>query len=476
MTLFSQLSHRFADLGDSFSQITAAQAVKNPEWVSINYALAKELNIASELINNDDFLQQMAGNLPKDCVSVASVYSGHQFGGYTPQLGDGRALLLGDWQDQNRQFWELQLKGSGITAFSRFGDGRAVLRSSIREYLASAALQALGIPTTTALALINSQTPVQREKLESAAIVLRIAPSFIRFGHFEYFFYQNRHQELKQLADFTISHYFPDCLGNYAAWFEKVVLLTAEMIAHWQAQGFCHGVMNTDNMSILGLTIDYGPFAFLDEFDPHYICNHSDHTGRYSFKNQPDIGLWNLNALAHALSPLIKQSDLQQALSLYSQHLNTKYEQLILSKLGLTPNKTNNAEHLLNELFRYLVTEKADYPYFFRQLSETPLADINTLSPSPDWQSFVNLYQQQIQEQTIDDKQRMQAMQALNPKYILRSDFAEQAIEQAQTGDYQLVNDLLEVLQSPFIEHERFVNWSNKPRRLNHAIVLSCSS
>lgn len=476
MTLFSQLSHRFANLGDSFSQITPAQAVKNPEWVSINYALAKDLNIANELISNDSFLQQMAGNLPKNCASVASVYSGHQFGGYTPQLGDGRALVLGDWQDQNGCFWELQLKGSGITAFSRFGDGRAVLRSSIREYLASAALQALDIPTTTALALINSQTPVQRETIESAAVVLRIAPSFIRFGHFEYFFYQNRHKELKQLADFTISHYFPDCLGDYAAWFQKVVLLTAEMIAHWQAQGFCHGVMNTDNMSILGITLDYGPFAFLDEFDPNYICNHSDHTGRYSFKNQPDIGLWNLNALAHALSPLIKQADLQQALSLYGEHLSTKYEQLMLSKLGLALDKTNNAEHLFNEFFRYLLTEKVDYSYFFRQLSETSLVNLNTLSSSPDWQSFLVLYRQQIQEQSLSDTQRMQAMQAANPKYILRSDLAEQAIKQAQTGDYQMVNDLLNVLQNPFIEHECFVNWSAKPKRLNRDIVISCSS
>lgn len=472
MTLLSQLSHRFADLGDSFSQVTPAQAVQNPEWVSINYALAKELTIANELISNDSFLQQMAGNLPSDCVSVASVYSGHQFGGYTPQLGDGRALLLGDWHDQSGQFWELQLKGSGITAFSRFGDGRAVLRSSIREYLASATLQALGIPTTKALALINSQTPVQRETVESAAVVLRVAPSFIRFGHFEYFFYQNRHKELKHLADFTMAHYFPECLGDYAAWFQKVVLLTAEMIARWQAQGFCHGVMNTDNMSILGITIDYGPFAFLDEFDPNYICNHSDHTGRYSFKNQPDIGLWNLNALAHALSPLIKQSDLQQALSLYSQHLSTQYEQLMLSKLGLTPNKIGNVEHLLSELFRYLVTEKVDYPCFFRQLSETPLADLDALSSNSHWQSFLILYQQQLE----DDTQRMKAMQAANPKYSLRSDLAEQAINQAKTGNYQMVNDLLNVLQNPFIEHERFVNWANKPLRLNRDIVLSCSS
>lgn len=475
MKLLSQLSHPFAALGNDFCQPTQAQAVKNPEWLSINNALADELDIPVQAINNPDFLSMMAGNLPSDYPSVASVYAGHQFGSYTPRLGDGRALLLGDWRDQQGNTWELQLKGSGITDYSRFGDGRAVLRSSIREYLASAALHGLGIPTTTALALINSQTPVQRESIETAAIVLRVAPSFIRFGHFEYFFYQNQHHALKQLADFTIKHYFPEHQGNYAAWFEDIVLRTARLIAQWQAVGFCHGVMNTDNMSILGLTIDYGPFAFLDEFDPDYICNHSDHTGRYSFNNQTSIGLWNLHALAHALSPLISQEQSQQSLALYADCLSREYEHLMLAKLALKPSNTKHDEILLEALFAYLIASKVDYSLFFRQLSESPL-DALAANPVEKWQAWLRLYQAQLKAQDINEQARQSLMQQRNPSIILRSDLAQQAIEQAQAGNYRMVNDLLSVLQRPFEQHERFVSWSKQPQRLNRDIVLSCSS
>ena len=242
---------------------------------------------------------------------LASVYSGHQFGVWAGQLGDGRALWLGE-VDTAAGPLEIQLKGAGLTPYSRMGDGRAVLRSSIREFLCSEAMHALGMPTTRALCVTGSALPVRREEIETAAVLTRVAPSFIRFGHFEHFASQERDAELRRLADFVIEHHYPACreaANPYAALLAAVAARTATLMAQWQAVGFCHGVMNTDNMSILGLTIDYGPFGFLDAFDPGHICNHSDHEGRYAWARQPNVALWNLHALAQALLPLIGDTD-----------------------------------------------------------------------------------------------------------------------------------------------------------------------
>lgn len=294
--------NRFAALGQPFYTRLAPNPLRDPYWVGRSALMAKTLQLDEHWWQSQQALEAFSGhNHLAGSDPLASVYSGHQFGHWAGQLGDGRALLLGEIQLSDGSAWELQLKGSGLTPYSRMGDGRAVLRSSIREFLASEAMHALGVPTTRALCITGSDQPVRREEMETAAVVTRAAPSFIRFGHFEHFCYSGQHDALRHLADFVIAHFYPECQTAeqpYAALLEAVTQRTAALIAHWQAVGFCHGVMNTDNMSILGLTIDYGPFQFMDGFDPGHICNHSDTMGRYAFGNQPAVAHWNLRALA----------------------------------------------------------------------------------------------------------------------------------------------------------------------------------
>ena len=302
-------------LGEPFTVLQLPAPLPQPHWVATSQSLALELGW-SDWLSSDSALQILAGNANAEggntFSTLASVYSGHQFGVWAGQLGDGRALLLGEAQTPMGKL-EVQLKGAGLTPFSRMGDGRAVLRSSIREFLCSEAVHALGIPTTRALAIVGSPLPVRRETVETAAVVTRIAPSFLRFGHFEHFTHTASDVvALRRLADATIARYFPelvDAPAPYAALLETVTRRTASLIAQWQSVGFCHGVMNTDNMSMLGLTIDYGPFGFLDAFDPGHICNHTDTSGRYAYARQPNAAFWNLHALAQGLMPLIEDSD-----------------------------------------------------------------------------------------------------------------------------------------------------------------------
>jgi uncharacterized protein YdiU (UPF0061 family) len=276
---------------------------------------------------------------------IALCYAGHQFGHYVPRLGDGRAILLGQIRTENYQHWDLQLKGAGQTLYSRGSDGRAVLRSSIREYLCSAAMHGLHVPTTHALFLSGSRQEVYREQIEPGAMLLRVAPSHIRFGSFEYFFYAQRYDDLQRLADHVLVQYFPQLLTEdnpYLAFLQEVITSTAQLIARWQAVGFAHGVMNTDNMSIHGITLDYGPFGFVEQYDPHFICNHSDHHGRYAFNKQPEIGLFNLSCLAQALLPVLHKDAeaaaklANAALGNYQAQFEAYYAGLMAAKLGFT--------------------------------------------------------------------------------------------------------------------------------------------
>ena len=299
--------------GQFYTRLPPVPLHGQPYWVARSAAMARELGLADDWWQALGVLQAVSGNRPLvGSTPLASVYSGHQFGAWAGQLGDGRAILLGEVRTPAAGTQELQLKGSGLTPYSRMGDGRAVLRSSIREFLCSEAMHALGVPTTRALCVTGSDEPVRRERMETAAVVTRVAPSFIRFGHFEHFSHGGQHDALRTLADFVIARFYPQCrdaANPHAALLAEVTRRTAALIAQWQAVGFMHGVMNTDNMSILGLTIDYGPFQFMDGFDPAHICNHSDHQGRYAYERQPQIGHWNLFALGQALLPLIGQSD-----------------------------------------------------------------------------------------------------------------------------------------------------------------------
>jgi serine/tyrosine/threonine adenylyltransferase len=333
----------FAQLGSTFFTSLAPTPLADAYWVGRSHTFAQELGVSAAWMHSDEALLALTGNttLP-DSHPLASVYSGHQFGQWAGQLGDGRALLLGELEGPDGQGWEVQLKGAGPTPYSRMGDGRAVLRSSIREFLCSEAMHGLGIPTTRALCVTGSHQSVRREEIETAAVVTRCAPSFIRFGHFEHFSYTGQHVELKTLADYVVSRYYPDCNAApnpYAALLEAVSERTAQTVAQWQAVGFCHGVMNTDNMSILGLTMDYGPFQFLDVFDPAHICNHSDERGRYSFQRQPNMAYWNLFCLGQALLPLISPDGEQDAalaaLEPYKTIFPAQYELRMRHKLGL---------------------------------------------------------------------------------------------------------------------------------------------
>ncbi|HEX4273654.1 MAG TPA: YdiU family protein, partial [Rhizomicrobium sp.] len=331
------LENHFARLpGEFYTAMPAERVGQSPQLIHANPAAAALIDLDPAAFDDPQFSEIVSGHRPlAGFAPLAMVYAGHQFGVWAGQLGDGRALLIGQVRNEAGELWDIQLKGAGKTPYSRFGDGRAVMRSSIREYLCSEAMASLGIPTSRALALVATGETVWREQPEPGAVLTRLARSHVRFGHFEHFHYQGRHEQVRLLADHVIGEYFQGFAGDHAAWYGAVVRRTAHMIAQWQAVGFAHGVMNTDNMSILGLTLDYGPFGFLDAYDPNFICNHTDEMGRYSFINQPPVAHWNLRALAVALSSLIPSEKLVAALDTFETYFAEKYRTLMRAKLGL---------------------------------------------------------------------------------------------------------------------------------------------
>ena len=477
----------FKDQGDLHYSVVAPSPLNNPVLVSSNVLLATELGLNSEHMTDSAMINLMAGDLSGTKLQpIAAVYSGHQFGVWAGQLGDGRAMTLGelavdDIKTGKSQLWDIQLKGAGATPYSRFADGRAVLRSSIREYLCSEAMHGLGVATTRALCLVNSETPVYREDVESAATVCRVARSHIRFGSFEHFHYRNQPEAVKALADYVIARHFPEWAENnqkYVKLITHAVTETAKMIAQWQAVGFAHGVMNTDNMSILGDTIDYGPFGFLDAYNPDFICNHSDANGRYSFKNQPSVGLWNLNALATSFMSLLPSEALVTALKDYEPTFLQHYRHLMATKLGLKE-YTENDESLINNLLRLLEENKVDYSLFFRQLCYFSNDNRTLRDMFVDREAFdgwAELYMHRLNQQPLSDEGRLTAMLQTNPKYILRNYMAQAAIEKAEQGDYSEVHLLLEVLQNPFKEHTQAGHYAGLPPDWAETISVSCSS
>jgi uncharacterized protein YdiU (UPF0061 family) len=451
--------------------------LKDPELVVHSHAAAELIGLDSEFMAGEQALGLSAGSLLIDGMQPAStVYAGHQFGGYSPQLGDGRALLLGEVKTAKGDYWELQLKGSGLTPFSRQGDGKAVLRSSIREFLASEAMAALGIATTRALSLSVGSGLVQRERFEKEAMLLRMAPSHIRFGHFEYLYYQQQTQPLKRLVDFCLAHYFSDCLSAenpVLAMLEQVVDSTALMIAKWQAEGFCHGVMNTDNMSILGLTIDYGPYGFLDDYNPSHICNHSDHYGRYAFNQQPAVGLWNLQRLAQALSDFVPSAKSEPLWLRYQQKINQHYQSLMLNKLGFSQWQDSD-EQLVGLLLKVMAEQKADYHQSLRALAQ-PFDRLNKQLAEP-WQAWLKLYAERSQQNGLDEQQRILTVEQHVPLYVLRNYLAQQVIEQAEDGSYAQLRHLHQVLNNPFTEQADAQHFAEPPPAWGKCLEISCSS
>jgi uncharacterized protein YdiU (UPF0061 family) len=479
-----QLNSTYANLLPDLVSQVAVTPFAEPKLLTYSADTAALLGLPTEFFQRPDAADYLSGKkLFTGSQPVAQKYAGHQFGQYNPELGDGRGLLLGDVKGTDGQRYDLHLKGAGRTPYSRFGDGRAVLRSSIREFLASEAMFHLGIPTSRALSLVGSTEPVQREQTEPGAMIIRVCPSHIRFGHFEHCFYSGDTEQLQRLVDFTVQQHFPDCqqAENPAlAMLQQVVVRTAELISQWQAVGFNHGVMNTDNMSILGLSFDYGPYAFLDDYQPGYICNHSDHSGRYAFDEQPGIGLWNLNALAHTLSPLIGIEELRSALSLYEPTLVRHYMQLMAKKMGLTTVQDNDRA-LIGQWLALLQQQQQDYTLSFRRLADfsDDALGASVRGHMPDWAAFdqwAELYRARLALEPTTAAQRKAQMNSLNPLYILRNYLAQQVIDAAEQGDTVPLEELMQLLRDPYQAQQGKERFAAASPAWGKAMTISCSS
>lgn len=488
-------SSRFESLGAAFYTRLGPQPLADPYWVGCSPAAVADLGLPAAWPHSAAHLAQASGNaLAPGASPLASVYSGHQFGVWAGQLGDGRALLLGE-RAGPEALWEVQLKGSGLTPYSRMGDGRAVLRSSIREFLCSEAMHALGVPSTRALCITGSPTAVRRERIETAAVVTRLAPSFIRFGHFEHFSRRGLHAELRALTEFVIEHHYPDCAAwpqpaqRSAALLAAVTRRTAELLAQWQALGFCHGVMNTDNMSILGLTIDYGPFQFMDGFDPQHICNHSDDSGRYAWAQQPRIAHWNLYCLAQALLPLL--DDPQQALAAlqpFESHFAGALQQRLNAKLGLSELRPDDAQ-LSDDLLRLLADERADFTWFWRCLSDgvadyahsARVADLGParaqLQQTDAFDAWAQRWRTRLCSEAAHTPAQARAlMRRSNPRLVLRNHLAQAAIEAAEQRQFEPLQRLQAALAQPYDDLPDCDDLAAAAPDWAAQIVLSCSS
>jgi serine/tyrosine/threonine adenylyltransferase len=503
-------------LGACYSRVSPTK-VAEPVTVAYSKEVAALLDISEQVCQSDDFAQVFAGNrLVTGMEPFAMCYGGHQFGHWAGQLGDGRAINLGDVINQQGERWALQLKGAGLTPYSRTADGLAVLRSSVREFLCSEAMHHLGVPTTRALSLTLTGEQVVRDmfyngnpKAELGAVVCRVAPSFIRFGSFQVFAARGELDVLKKLANYTINTHFPH-LGKpspdvYVAWFEEVCRATAEMIVHWQRVGFVHGVMNTDNMSILGLTIDYGPYGWLENYDPDWTPNTTDNAERrYRYSNQPACAFWNLGQLANAIYPLVGEAEpLQQALNVFTQVFGKQWLLMMSDKLGLSHFDPEQDDDLHAGLLSVLQMVETDMTIFFRQLAAVELGKNNLenvnvealIAPlaeayyvpeqlSPEYTSrlldWLNLYNQSIIQEGVSQKDRRERMNRVNPKYVLRNYMAQLAIDKAEQGDFVMIAELLELLRHPYDEQPGKEEYALKrpdwARQRAGCSMLSCSS
>jgi len=473
-----KLTTPYLELPEIFYDKVKPTPLEKPFIISTSQDAAKLLGVDESLHVEEKLLEIVNGTKKLEgSKTFAMCYAGHQFGHFVPRLGDGRAINLGKVNGQN-----LQLKGSGQTLYSRSGDGRAVLRSSIREYLMSEAMHGLGIKTSRALALIGSDTDVARERWEKGAIVLRLSPTWVRFGTFEYFNSIGDLAKIEILADYVIDESFPHLKNTpdmYLKMYEEIVINTALSIAKWQSVGFNHGVMNTDNMSIDGRTIDYGPFAFLDDYEANYICNHTDVDGRYAFSQQPEIAKWNLERLAVALSPIIQHDKALSVLeNIFSPIYAKEYLGLMFDKMGLDERYENDIDLML-WMLGALESSKVDYTLFFRNLCFYDGEKIALLSlcelqtPLNEW---LEAYDIRLANEESTCRERHEKMTNTNPKYILKNHILQEAIQKAELHDFSMIDDLLKVALSPFEEHEELEYLCKRAPQEAKNIKLSCSS
>jgi len=467
----------YLELDDIFYDKTTPSPLRNPYLLSVSPDAAELIGLELDAAGKEQLTQIVNGaSLLEGSEAFSMCYAGHQFGHFVPRLGDGRAINLGKVNG-----WNLQLKGAGDTLYSRRGDGRAVLRSSIREYLMSEAMYALGIPTTRALAIIGSDERVARERMERGSVVMRMSPSWVRFGTFEYFYYADMHEKLEPLADYVLAESYPHLSGQKDAYFlmyEEVVGKTALLVAQWQSVGFNHGVMNTDNMSIAGLTIDYGPYAFLDDYDFEFICNHTDIEGRYSFGSQPPVAYWNLSMLARALSPIVNIERMNSALEEFGDLFTQAYMKIMRKKLGLRTEKESDLD-LLKWLLSVLMQGQVDYTVFFRALSryngdQTPL--LNICIDRSRMSEWLEAYDKRFEAEESVFKKRSKQMLRTNPKYILKNYMLQEAIDKAERDDNSGVEELFNLACNPFDEHPESERYARPTPHEHKNLKLSCSS
>jgi len=478
------LTNRYIALGEGFYARTLPSPVANPSLIKINNELASRLGIPLDSLNIDSALAIFSGNeFPDGCDALSMAYAGHQFGRYNPQLGDGRAVYLGEITTDSGDVFDIQLKGSGPTYYSRSGDGRSALGPVLREYLVSEAMFKLNVPTTRALAAVSSGEEVARERLSPGGVFTRIASSFIRVGSFEFFAAKRDVDAIKKLADYVIGRNYPAAQQTenpYLAFLNSVIERQAALIARWMQLGFIHGVMNTDNMSVAGETIDYGPCAFIDDYDHEQVFSSIDRGGRYAYRNQPSIGLWNLTRLAETLVPLLAD-DTDKAVELAQQSLKryiNLYEAAWLSgmreKFGLTVNADSNNEDkiLIENLFDIMHENRADFTlsfYYLSRLNNRPSEldeNIRNLYETDDaFDEWLVKWRERLSKEDVTDEQRQLKMQAINPVYIPRNHLIEAAIRAAEdNNDYSVFHELHEVLNNPFTLQQGKESYMQPPK------------
>ena len=480
-----KFDNTYSQLPGEFYQKIEPTSFENPHLVAFNDEVAELIGLDPVFADKSEFLDYFSGKKKMPGSNpIAMYYTGHQFGVYNKDIGDGRAILLGEVMNSKDEKWDLHLKGAGRTRYARQFDGRTVMRSCIREFLCSETMFHLGMPTTRTLCIIGSDENVHRESPEKGAMLLRVAESHVRFGSFEGFYYSEDYENVKVLADYLINYHFceiEDANNKYFELFKEIVVRTGELIALWQAYGFTHGVMNTDNMSVLGLTLDYGPFGFVEKFDPEFTPNHSDYHGRYSLRNQKPIGYWNLQKLGKCFSELINDNEYHEALSYYAISYKKKYHGIMRMKLGLQ-NQHEDDWHLIEVILECLFKSGVDYTNFFRILAEFNEDKvrnnkvISDMFKGTDFGRWAQYYAGRLNKETNYRNERKKLMYSVNPKYVLRNYIAQICIEKALSGDYSEITRVHKMLKNPFIDQPECDEYS---RPLPHAYkdrYVSCSS
>ncbi len=483
MTLFE---NSYCQLPQHFYRATASEPLVDGRLIHTNHTLMAELSFQIEA---ESLLKMTKGEMfPEGFEPIAQKYTGHQFGYYNPDLGDGRGLLLGQVTDASNQPWDLHLKGSGRTPYSRRGDGRAVLRSAVREYLIGETLHAIGVPSARCLSICHSPEAVRREQFEDRASYIRVAKTHIRFGHFEWLAQLGNLADFKQLANYVIKTVYPEHQNlpeesRYAALLNSINERTAHLMACWQASGFCHGVMNTDNMSVAGETFDFGPYAFLDDCKIHYICNHSDTEGRYAYSQQPNIGLWNCQVLGQAFSLILTSEQIEAAINTYIETYNQTYLTKMCAKFGLGHPQLED-KHFIADSLILMDQSSLDFHYFFQMLAffATPQQALfeHFLPDSQAWKLWMRRYQERIDIEN-NAAQRQQLIQENTPKLVLRNYIAQEIIQAAEKGDYVPLDNWFNWLQSPYDPPEIFntpeyAHYLMPPPAHQKEMALSCSS